>query len=195
MPVGVMPFSRHPSDGPSKQQKRRRSPRVKPSIFAHRHTPEAGSSGQRLDFIPEHIGQEPHDVQSEYAGDDRQTYDIKPALELEHLLSRPTTPSHRLAPLPADGRSDETVQEGSEATRLTDHYLITARGFDRMQAEMTALKARIADLEQEAHQEGKGALEEENADLKKERDRYKEEAREAEKLVDGLKTKVLGLFG
>jgi len=35
----------------------------------------------------------------------------------------------------------------------------------------------------------------ENANLKKERDSYKEEARAAKELVEELKTKVLGLFG
>lgn len=191
MPVGVMPFSKDPSEGLSKKRQLRRPPKADNSMTAISHTTEAA----RPNSIPGPIGHELYKEQNYDAGEARQIFDIKPSLEPGYHHPRPTTSSHRLTSLPAGEKSDDDIREGRGLTRLTDHYLVTAQEFDRMQAKTTALRARIADLEQEVYHEGRGVLMKENANLKKERDSYKEEARAAKELVEELKTKVLGLFG
>jgi len=153
LPVGVMPFSRDPNEGPSKKRKLRRSTKAVNPMASLSHTTEAA----RPNSIPGPIGHELYKEQNYDAGEARQIFDIKPSLDPGYHQPRPTTSSHQLTSLPAGEKSDDDIPEGWGLTRLTDHYLVTAQEFDRMQAKTTALRARIADLEQEVYHEGSGA--------------------------------------
>ena len=128
------------------------------------------------------------------AGDAGHSCDIEPSLEPEHHLSRPATPSLPREPLAADDEAIAGLEGYPGITRITDHYLISAREFDRMQADKTALQTRVAKLEREVDPEERAALRKENAELKSQRDRYKEQAEKATKQIEELKSKALQLF-
>jgi hypothetical protein len=205
LPVGIMPFSRDPNEEPiRKKRKLRRSPSETNSLAEHRNrqssdTPEAGPSRPPFDPVTAYIGNQAH-VGRSYDGnylteDAEQARDVKPLLEPEHHRPQSEIPSHHDTPPAADNESNLELDGHPGIIRITDHCLIPARQFDRMQAEQTALRARIAEMEKQADQEVKAALKKKIAELKKERDGYKEEAEKAKKQVEELKSKVLQLFG
>jgi hypothetical protein len=193
LPLGVMPFSRYPNEEPiRKKRKLRRSPSATNSLAAHRNrqssdTTETGPSRPRFDAGTEHIGNQAHVGRSYDANhlteDAEQARDVKPLLEREHRRPQSEISPHHDTPPPADNESNLELNGHWGITRITDHYLIPAREFDRMEAERTALRARVAELEREAGQEEKAALKKDSAELKKERDGYREEAEKAKKQV------------
>jgi hypothetical protein len=205
LPVGIVPFSRDPNEEPiRKKRKLRRSPSETNSLAEHRNrqssdTPEAGPSRPPFDPVTAYIGNQAH-VGRSYDGnylteDAEQARDVKPLLEPEHHRPQSEIPPHHDSPLAADNESNLELNGHWGITRITDHYLIPAREFDRIQAEKTALRIRIAELEQQADQGEKAALKKRIAELMKEKDKYKEEAEKAKKQVEELKSKVLQLFG
>jgi len=205
MPIGVMPFSRDPNDEPiRKKRKLRRPSSATNSLMSHRNrqssqTTVAGPSRPRYEPVTEYIGDQAH-VGRSYAAnhwtqDAEQARDIKPLLEPEHHRPQSEISPHHDTPPAADNETALKLNGHPGITRITDHYLIPARQFDRMQAEKAALRARIAELEKQADQEVKAALKKKIAELKKERDGYKEEAKKAKTRVEELKSKALQLFG
>lgn len=205
LPIGVMPFSRDPNEEPNrKKRKHRRSQSATNSLAAHRNrqssdTTEAGPSRPRYEPVAESTGNQAHVGRSYDANhlteDAERARDVKPLLEPEHHRPQSEIPPHHDTPPPADNESNLELNRHPGITRITDHYLISAREFDRMEAEMTALRARVAELEREAGQEEKVALRKENVKLKKERDNHKEEAKAAKNQAEELKKRALQLFG
>jgi hypothetical protein len=205
LPLGVMPFSRDPNEDPiRKKRKLRRSSSATNSLMAHRNrrgsdTTEAGPSRPRYESVTEYIGNQAHAGRSydinRLTEDAEQARDVKPLLEPEHHRPQLEPSPHHDTPPAADNEPNIELIEHWGITRVTDHYLIPAREFDRMEAERTALRARVAELEREADQEEKVALRRENVKLKKERDNHKEEAKAAKNQAEELKKRALQLFG
>jgi hypothetical protein len=205
MPVGVMPFSRDPNEEPIRKKRTlRRTPSSTNSLAAHgdrqgSHTTEAGPSRPRYEPVTEYIGKQAHVGRSYDANhltdDAEQARDIKPLLEPEDHRPQSEIPPHHDTLPAADNETDLELNGHPGITRITDHYLIRARKFDRMEAERTGLRARVAELEREAGQEEKVALRKENVKLKKERDNHREEAKAAKNQAEELKKRALQLFG
>jgi hypothetical protein len=205
LPVGIVPSSRDPNEEPiRKKRKLRRSQSATNSLAAHSNrqssdTTEAGPSRPRIDPVTAYIGNQAHVGRSYDANrlteDAERARDVKPLLEPEHHRPQSEIPPHHDTPPAADNKTNVELNVHPGITRITDHYLIPAREFDRMQAESSALRARIAEMEKQADQEVKAALKKKIAELMKEKDGYKEEAEKAKKQVEELKSKVLQLFG